>query len=395
MNRLNIFNTFKSKSNEHEDSLTRNFLALIKNIPTLQFMFLNMIKTEMNRDESEKLIIDDLYLESIHTQISNSNQLLKSNLIENRNLVSVVISDKKYSTNESIRHSDRKAIYDGVIFCKPNWVIIIENKPFIKNIWLDQLNPNVIDQDISIIAKPCCLEWQDIISNINELISNESLDRLERLISEDFIEYIDNSYPELSPYSNFTICKNNELLLKKRCINAMSKLKIDNLENNVMHHRGWKYYVPSNKLTVKKIALDATSNGINWTIDLLMFVGDTMNSARTSYEKMDISKLEKLVENGFHVSKNFHVSIRSSNLAYFEGTLTIEEYINYWKRNYSNLRQIKKAEFENIFQNLKEDGIISESDYPKIDKDILSKNYSKLNICPGFSVSYSWTSQNA
>jgi hypothetical protein len=287
MNHLNIFNSYKDKANHHEDELTRTFLVLLKNIPIIQKLFLDIIMETIDFGDEESLLRESFFIEEVHTQLSNNNQLFKSKMIESRKIISVIISDDHYSNEHIVENSNRQARYDGVVMCNPGMVFLIENKPFVKNVWSEQLNPNLpIDKDIRIHNQPCSLSWRNIITDLNRLISKNILSGSDKWIVEDFLQYIDNNYKWINPYTNFNVCKNDKLLLDKRCILAMSRILINGELKEVIYHKDWKHYITSDKSTIKQIALDSTVNSSNWTIDLWMYVGDTMNSARESYSKL-------------------------------------------------------------------------------------------------------------
>jgi hypothetical protein len=80
---------------------------------------------------------------------------------------------------------------------------------------------------------------------------------------------------------------------------------------------------------------------------------------------------------------------------WFNGSLAIEEYLRFWKREYKFLKQVKRADFVKLFDTLERNRIIGTEDRSIIQEKILSKNYDKLNICPGFLIKYSWPSQIA
>lgn len=393
---LNIFNSYKNKSNNHEDELTRSFLVILKNIPIVQVMFFEMIRREMAEFNIDSIANGDLGVEEVYTQLSSSNKIFKSNLLEGRTLLSIIISDDKLKSLAKVQNDNRQARYDGVILCNPSWLFIIENKPSKDNIWLRQLNPSIPDDiDVSIIDKPCCLSWRKIIKGLNSIIQNKMVWGLERTMIEDFIEYVDNEYSWINPYTTFGVCKDDLYLLNRRCISVMACCDIKGVSTEVKYHRGWKYYVESGKNTIKKIALDANKAVSGWTIDLWMYAGDTMNSARETFEKLDIDKLLHLQDQGFEVSNNFHISYRSSNLLWFEGNLSVEDYLKFWKKEYKSLRQVKREEFNKLFNNLEKNQIIVPEDRSIIQEKILNKNYDKLNICPGFLLKYSWDSKTA
>jgi len=396
MDHLNIFNSYKSKPNNHEDELTRSFLVMLKNIPMVQVMFFEMVRREVAELRIDSILKGDLSVEEVYTQLSNSNKIFTSNLVEGRTLLSIIVSDDKLESQVKVQNDDRQARYDGVILCNPCWLFIIENKPSKDNIWLRQLNPNISDDiDVTIVDKPCCLSWRNIIAGLNLMIQNKMVRGLERIMIEDFIEYVDNEYSWLNPYTTFGVCKDDLYLLNRRCISVMASCDIEGVSTEVKYHKGWKYYIESGKNTIKKIALDANKGLSDWTIDLWLYAGDTMNSARETFEKLDIDKLLQLQNQGFEVSKNFHISYRSTNLLWFDGNLSIEDYLKFWKKEYKNLKQVKRADFNKLFDNLEKDQMIIPEDRIIIQEEIFSKNYDKLNICPGFLLRYSWNSQTA
>ena len=394
MDHLNIFNAYKNKSNNHEDELTRSFLILLKNIPVVQILFFELVRNEMLGLEIESIATGDLAVEEVYTQLSNSNNLFNSDILDGRTLVSIIISDDKFETEEKVTNANRSAVYDGIVTCYPSWLFIIENKPSKENIWVGQLNPNISnDRDINIIEKPCCLSWRDIIAVLNAQVEKGMLSGFELKAVEDFIEYVDNEYTWINPYTTFGICKENIYLLNKRCISIMGSCLINGMKREVKYHKGWKHYIDSGVNTVKQIALDANKNNNSFTIDLWLHAGDTMSAAKETFSKLDIDKLLELKNSGFKLSNNFHISYRSSNLLWFEGLLPFEDYIKFWKTQYINLKQIKREQFEEYVKYLEDNKLIQKEDRSIIEENITNKKYDKFNICPGISIKYTWDGQ--
>lgn len=402
MNHLNVFNSYKNKPHHHEDELTRTFLILLKNIPSVQIMFFELVRQEfMKYDLKEEEKIDsiglgDLKIESVSTQLSHMNDVFKGSEIEGRKVVSIIISDDKFEEETKVENDDRGARYDGVIFADPGWVFIVENKPLRGHIWSRQLNPAFSEEiDIHIIEHPCALSWRTVIEKLNILVINEMVSGLEKQLIEDFIEYVDHEFAYLNPYTQFAVCKGNPFLLNKRCVALLEDLMIGGEPANVKYHRGWKYYAESGKNTIKQIALDSSGKGDDWQIDLWLYAGDTMHAAKKTFENTDLEKLMNLKEKGFNLGSNFHVSYRSSNLLWFDGSLSFEQYIQYWKEHAPKLHQCKRDGFIELFQSFEKDGLIVAEDHHRIQEKILSKNYDRLNICPGFVIKYTWTSEEA
>ena len=380
MNRLNIFNPYKDKEINHEDVLTRNFLILVKNIPCVQTAFFELIKSKMPQIDLESRALGELSVTEVYTQI-NSNGLLKG--INDCKILSIIISDDELNKDHVVQESSRNARYDGVIICDPSWLFIIENKPDVNNVWLGQLNPN--DEDAKgneLISDPCRLSWRNIIYIFNLLLEDNQLSYSERILIEDFLEYVNEEYSWLNPYSNLSLCRNSKWLMDKRCGDILTKVFNS---KELKYHKGWKYYIDSSDIDgiVREIALDY-SDGF---VTLWMYAGDTMVSSRELYKKVDVDEVKKLEKEGFCLRPNFHISFRGTGLVWFDTTKKdCIEYINYWKEN--KIEQVENIKLEGYYNELVKNGIIDNSD--EILNRILSKKYVKLNICPGFYFGYKW-----
>lgn len=339
MNHLNIFNPFKSKSNYHEDELTRAFLILQKNIYIVQACFIEMIREEMNNQQCDQVIpslFDKFSLvESVQTQITDKNDLFKAAI--GRRLVSIIISDEKLFKEVKVEKCDRNARYDGVILYQPGRVMVIENKPSVENVWVGQLNPNV-SGEIEIEEKPISLSWRGIIEGFTSLIEKNLVRGIEKDLLEDFLEFIDNEYPQLNPYTNFSICKNIEYLITRRCITVMENSGLGKVE----YHRGWKYHIVLDMEAVKQIALSPSFEGDEWHIVLEMYPGDTMNQARSFYGNVDKERFFSLLHKGWEIKPNMHFSFRASNLVCTDVKIGIREYVEYWIKSIGFLSQISR-----------------------------------------------------
>jgi hypothetical protein len=268
--------------------------------------------------------------------------------------------------------------------------LVIENKPSVENIWTGQLNPNVSDE-IEIEEKPTSLSWRKIIEALSSLIERNIIQELEKVVVDDFLEFIDNEYPRLNPYTRFSICKNNEYLLTKRCISIMERVGLGRVE----YHRGWKHYIVYEADAVKQIALSVSYSGDEWGVLLEMTPGDTMNQARSFYTDLQKSKLQNLINAGWKIEPDLHFSFRSSNLVWTNVNIGIQEYVDYWIKNIANLGQVNRSDFYTYYKNLEQSVMISPEDWDEINAKVINTNMQKINICPGVHFSYSWTQKEA
>lgn len=324
MERLNIFNPYE-KDMSHEDVLSRNFLILVKNIPSVQMAFLELIRNKMPQIGLESIALGQLSVTESYTQVVSGNLLAG---IQEHRILSIIISDDKYDHSHVVKESTRKARYDGEIICEPGWVFIIENKPFVGNIWEGQLDPNEEDKKGNkLIQQYCSLSWREIIEILNSIIERDMISYLEKNIINDFLEYINEAYPWLNPYSRLGFCKGIKWLINRRCGDII-KACFEGKE--LKYHRGWKYYIDTSAedSIVKQVALDGDENGIT----LWMYGGDTMSSARDLYRNINNDVVRKLLDEKYLISSNFHFSFQGTGLVWFSSSeIDILDYIDFWK----------------------------------------------------------------
>ena len=385
MDRLNFFNPFKDKEITHEDVLTRNFLILLKNIPAVQIAFLELIKSKTKISDFESIAMGQLSVSEIYTQVTSGNLLTG---IQDHKILSIIISDDSYLNSHTVQESDRNARYDGVMICDPSWVFIIENKPYVGNVWEGQLDPNKEDANGNyIIQEPCCLSWRDIIIILTSLLEHNISSIIEKTIVDDFLEYINETYSWLNPYSRLGLCKGNKLLIDKRCGDILKECFP---QKELKYHKGWKHYIDTSEedSVVRQIALDYDDNSIT----LWMYAGDIMSAARVLYSDIRTDRIQEL-DNNYIVRPNFHFSYQGTGLVWFTtSNISALEYIDFWRKN--TPYQVSRERVREFYNDLKEKHIVDSND-SELEEKILSKQYPKLNVCPCILLGYKWTLEEA
>ena len=386
MDHLNCFVPYISKSSNHEDQLTRAFLILLRFVPLAQASFIDLIREAQLENESEQIIPthSDLHsqITSIETQVGSINQ-------DNGRIVSLGMTNEKWSPDTFVQPSERRAIYDGVIYYAPGWILIIENKPYSKP--KEQLNPNIPKGSaITLDPNPIFLNWREVIERLSSLLERDLIQGAEALLVRDFIDFIDKNFSYLNPYTSFRICKDNNYLLKRRCISVMEKIA----PGKVKYHRGWKGFIEIEG-PVRTIDLypEVFENG-EWRIVLAMYPGATMTQAREFLNKLRKKEFLGLQEKGWKIVPDLHLSFRATNIA-TRTKKSLEEYILYWQTEKRLISQVHRSNFITLFQELKDKNLISEEDIPKLEEQFINSKRQTLNICPGLALYYSWSKPKA
>ena len=386
MNRLNYFNPYQSRPDDHEDQLTRAFLVLMRySFAVLSGFYDQCLFTYgINLDAPEPILpgFTDLLDGEHQFETQRSNPTIQTNY-----LLSVLITDNAPTTHSTtVNVSERNARYDGILTFANELTIIIENKPRSAQVWFDQLNPSRqnLSDETHILQVPVLLSWHGIIQWLTKLLTVPSIAGAERLLIDDFLGYVDARYPHLNPYHRLDLCKGNEELIKRRIKTLLESIAID--PNLVKYHRGWGYYIETPYSAIKKVGLIYWETNGRWWLELSLYAGDTVNQARTLYKQT--LQTDKLAL-GWTIRTNYHVSFQASNLVWFPSS-DAQAYIAHWQTHPDQIRQLKRNEVDTYLANLVRQGIIQNDSTTQhlLSHKFTHTNMTTLNSCPGIGLFY-------
>jgi hypothetical protein len=390
MNRLNYFNSYSSKDENHEDQLTRAYLVLLKHSSHTFFAFMEYCRSKQIISDTEKPISFLEFLEDgweIETQKGNP-------IINTRYLLSILITDSQIPENKiSVQSSERNARYDGVLTFGDKLTMVVENKPRSGNVWFEQLNPsrqNLAEETV-IYSTPIILEWKEIIKQLSLLLNLQTISGNEKLMIEDFLYYIDDKFAYLNPFDSFHQCKGNVELLNRRICNLLKSISLD--ENKVKYHKGWGFCIQTPYQQIQQIGLILEKEENEWWLELSLYFGDTQTQAKSFYKSNpDISKLKNT---DWQFNPNFHVSFMTSNLVWFQTNKeNIDLYLKFWGGNIEHIYQHKKEDIPTYLKWLVDEKVINTTKEieEKMDEKFYKTAMQSLNICPGFGFRYYLTS---
>lgn len=393
MQTLNIFAKSETKSNQHEDVLTRAYLMLLKYSPYSKVQFFEYLRKSMDglgigsTDQPESFLSGINEVLEIKTQVSTQTLHQFSG-----RCVSILITDEKIDTG-TLGASERQGILDGLLITADGYILCLENKPASRNVWLDQLN-FALPEGLEIETRPIVLLWSEIFKSLANIVRNGLAADIEQELIQDFLSYIGEHFSYLNSFENFALCQNSMYLLDKRCASILEELDL----GEVSWHKGWHYSVKIDNPAIKEISI-YPENGANNSIQihLALFPGDTMSQARALYEKIKETQISQLAKANWLVEPNFHFSYRSSNLYWCDVQLTLPQYIAFWraKVSESELYQRARETLPEYFEFLYSEGMMSKPDVEYCHEYILSKAYTNLNICPGIKFLYTWSRSDA
>lgn len=210
------------------------------------------------------------------------------------------------------------------------------------------------------------------------------------MLVDDFLRFVDQQFPTLNPSTRFSLCKENQYLLTKRCRAILEELA----PSRVHYHRGSNDYIRLSEGPAKQLFFYPRSDEKkDYHISLEIYPGDTIRQALEFFKRVRKEDFLALTDNGWSVWPNMHFAYMSTNLSWSKTRLAPREYFEYWCIRQDMIRQIPRDStgFHSYFQRLLADGILLENDLTTLDMHFTATKRNALNPCPGFGLSFSWS----
>ena len=381
MDRVNLFNPFDSRSRHHEDRLTWAFLVFLRYDSFLQNFLRELIESRLPPE-----------LRNYNNTWESANVSTQTKWIESSTspFVSVLLTDRLIQETIRVEWSGRNPKYDGIIEYPDRMTLIIENKLAHGNVWREQLSPNRNSlrsdiNDIRLHDSAVCLEWSEVLEWVVNYVDSNLACFCTRGIARDFLSFVENVHPELTPYRTFKLCvERPEALLRRKNIlvyDLAKKLGLESRENN----KGAYLFRP-NKIA-ERIMIHVESGKLK----VELAPADTVGQARCFFETVDKEAFLSLQESDdWKVRPNLHFSFANKHLIWAaETTWETREYFDYFsdgslygKRDRDKLLCLAKQ--------WEREHLISLADREKIEAEFNNTKRQSLNVVPGFLVSREW-----
>jgi hypothetical protein len=393
MSRLNYFEPFQSKTAWHEDQLTRAYLVVLRYSPTSLLMFYELISKSVSGLPSiSEIKLDDLRFDTQKTDIDN---YLASKVL------SVLLTDEKFVPENEVVGSDRRARYDGIIRFSDELLVLIENKPKSSDVWEGQLSPNLKNQEneIELLPKPAVVEWKQIIKTLNSLISLHSIGGGEKTIIDDFLDYVNRNFSFLNPYDKLALCKTDFYLIQQRLKSILEEIP---KSGEVIYQPKWKkFYLETGLEEIRMVIFEVkpSENDEKYELHISLYFADTQTQARRFYKnRIPYQRIAELEAANWTSRPSFHISYMQTSIIEFEtSAVSNQDYYEYWLKHQHEISQRKKEQLSEFFKKLGDSGIIvfDGTKQNELNDKVMNTGRNRLNLCPGFVLSYSIESIDA
>jgi hypothetical protein len=371
---MNVFEPYATKAAHHEDALTRAFLLVLRGVPVAHAAWLGLVDRAHRAAGGPGVPwLHDLGMPAIRTQTASVSNHVKR-------VISLVQTDEVYFREGNAGASERRQVLDGVVTYDEALAIVVENKPRHQDIWDGQLDINV-PEGVPVDPTTACVAWKDIVQAWGRLLEARHLGPAEAVLLGDFLDYVEEHFSHLRPYSKVALCGQDIDRLKRRC---RMVLQVIAGEERVEYHRGWSWFIGLDQgrsaAQVGLIPMRAT-DGLGLVLDVAP--GDTTAQAKVLYRDCALADITGLTAHGWTVVPNFHLAHMTVNLMWTTGTLSLEDYWAFWLAHSAWMRKWRREEFEIAWTALVDGGIATAADRVKFDAKVVSTNRSSFNLCPG------------
>ena len=373
---MNLFEPYVSKVPYHEDALTRAFLLVLRSVPVAHAAWLVLVDRAHRANRGEGVpSLHELGAPTVETQTATVPGVER--------VLSLVQTDEAYFRDADASPSDRRQVLDGVVSYDDGLAIVLENKPSHHDIWEAQLDV-CLPVDCKLDPRVACVTWKDIVVAWAGLLEARHLSPAEAVLLGDFLDYVEERFPSLRPYSKVALCGMGTERLQRRC--RMLLLALAG-EGNVAYHRGSSWFI---RLAEGQCALQVALMPKRRSKDLYLMVeidpGDTTGQARILYHDVSLPDLHALASRGWDLNANLHVAHMTRNLLWTRCACTIEEYWDFWITHAAWIRRWDRPEFEQVFANLVAVGLAASEDRGEFDRHVVSTKRATFNMCPGLTL---------
>ena len=375
MNRANLLNPFSSPGNENR--LTWAFIVVLRYDPLLQNFFFELVESRLPPKFRKH------HNNWEPARFSTQTKWIESSTIP---LVSILLTDAPIQEEIKIEWSNRNPIYDGVIEYPNRMTLIVENKLNHGDVWKEQLSPSrdSFSDDIeenALHGSAICLEWSEVLEGVLKYAESGIPSFSSREIVRDFLSFVEEFHPELTPYRTFELCGNTPEALGRRTIRLVEELGKD-LESR----EGWYLFRPG------KIA-ERVGIWVEFERKVLrvnLWPGDTVGQARRFYDEVD--KAAFLSLKGWRIEPNLHFSFIQDRRvrAKPKKSFKIQEYMDYFSNEASYGQRTADRGLLPFIELWEYKGFISSENSAEIETQFINTNRNHINITPGFSVSREW-----
>lgn len=377
---LNFFVPFASAPAWHENQLTRALLVVLRYCPIAHQAWLNLVSPG-----HQLASLPAAEFATQRQRVVAGEYVADGEAIAG---ISVWLAPDAAPVKARMEPSERQQVLDAVISYGGDLVVVIENKIG----WCDPTEQphriNLHGAPVTFDAQPRSVPWQEVLGTLSDLVERDLVHGAERLLIGDFLDLVENYFPNIGPYSTLSRCGSHRFRLERR-LDVVQGIAIGVDEGKGL---GWRLLDGSPKIFMARLGL--TGDGSEVSLD--MYPADTLGQARAFYaDAGSVRDVLSLRANGWRMRPNFHWGVRQGGYAWATSQLELEPYCDYWTEHIASARELERAEWPATLARLWADGILDEAGQDLFHQQLTSSQRKRTHPRPGLLCEYRWPLREA
>lgn len=380
-NRLNFFSPYENASASHENQLTRAFLVVLRYSPLCHQEWLRLIRSDRN--------LYDLPKPEFATQ---RQRIVKRdvNITQSEGIpgISVWLAPDASESTKPVEPSERHQILDGIVMYGTELVVVIENK-IVRGSTTDQSNKiNLHGSPVIFDAQPRPVKWETLLAILADLMDGGLISGAERTLVTDFLEFVEQHFETIGPYSTLKRCGDSAFRLERR----LDMIQGQALKTESGTGSGWRDIEGTSKISMARLGLAADRSAVL----LQMYPGDTLAQSRAFYgDSTAVDNVLALRSEGWNMEPNFHWGFMATGYAWLTTPLTVDAYCSYWKQHVGETREMPRPEWQTYWSALESQQIVLASEKSEFDAHFTNTKRQKAHARPGLRCEYRWSLEEA
>ncbi|QNK01370.1 hypothetical protein [Dyella telluris] len=375
-NHLNFFVPFQSAAAWHENQLTRALLVVLRYSPMAHQAWLNFV--------SPGRALQTLPPAEFATQrqrvVTKQEPPLDGDAIPG---ISVWLAPDAKQVNAIFEVSDRQQVLDAIITYGSELVVVVENKINWGEPTEQPHRINLHGAPVKFQDQPRSVRWQDVLAMLSDLVDRNLVHGAERSVICDFLDFVEEHFPNIGPYSTISRCGNNRFRLERR-LDAIQGIAVGGEEGKGL---GWRDFDCTPKIFMAWLGYPSDAGAVS----LRMYPADTLGQARALFsDPTSVQNLIALRSKGWRVEPNFHWGFMAGGYAWASSPCSVEKYCTYWVENIGQSRELSRSEWTGYLDTLEADCILDTSGKEAFDREFTASQRQKAHPRPGLFCEYTW-----
>ena len=388
MKQPDVFSPFRRREEGHEDRLTWGLMVALKYIPELQRRLRDLVLERLPAGRWPTRA--DWEPGAVSTQTSRLGP-------EVGFVISVLLSDESLPVAVGVQGAKRSARYDAVLEYADGLALIVENKPRRANVWPAQLSPSLDSfhdpEGVEVYEEAISLEWAEVVEAVHSYTSSPLATYTERSLGRDFISFVEDLHPGLSPYRTFELCGGRPAAFDRRVERLLESIG-DLLGCEVGLRPGKKAFLNLPTRAVRQLHADVyeARDDSGFFLRVNLWPGDTVGQAQPFFQRVDRAAFLDLRSEGWKVKPNLHFSHVQKHLVWSATRTGVSGYLDHYLEHRGEIgrKQFDQDPLEDLITYWLARGLISLVDVEKLRDKFGETGRNYLNVVPGFTLTREW-----